>query len=49
MTDDRKNIKLDPATFERLKNEMQSRESWPWMLNRLLDTIEAHRRHCDDD
>jgi hypothetical protein len=49
MTDDRKNIKVDPATFKRLKNEKRKRETWAWMLHRLLDMTEEHRRHCDDD
>ncbi len=49
MTDDRKNIKVDPETFERLKNEMRDRETWRWMLHRLIDTAEEHRRRCDTD
>lgn len=43
MTDDRKNIKVDPETFARLKAEKTQYETWDHAFNRILDTLDAQR------
>lgn len=34
---DRKNLKIDPETYHRLRDEKQQFETWDAMLNRLVD------------
>jgi hypothetical protein len=43
MTDDRKNIKVDPQTFARLKAEKTQYETWDHAFNRMLDALDAQR------
>jgi hypothetical protein len=43
MTDDRKNIKVDPETFARLEAEKSQHETWDHAFNRILDTLDAQR------
>ena len=37
---ERKNIKLDPETFDRLEAEKRKFETWDGCINRVLDELE---------
>jgi hypothetical protein len=37
---DRKNIKVDPETFERLREKKGRYETWDGFFNRMVDLLE---------
>jgi len=41
---DRKNIKIDESTYERLREEKGQYETWDGFLHRLLDEQQSGRR-----
>jgi len=38
---ERKNLKIDSETYERLREEKGKYETWDGMLNRVLDEFDA--------
>lgn len=38
---DRKNLKINPETYERLREEKDQFETWDGLLNRLVDESQS--------
>lgn len=45
--DDRKNLKIDHDTFERLSDAKRDGETWDGFFNRVVDTIESDQETDD--